>query len=95
MIILAKDIKNDFSTENELEAVFFINKSAAKNFSLNQHSKDYEKNKEAFRGSYRLNRVTGEELLTYAPVGRRAIEREEIDLSKEESSRCLSRSGSN
>lgn len=82
MTALAKKIKIDFPKENKIEVVFFTNKHAAKNLIINEHSKDYEKNKEALRASYRLNRLTGEEYLSFAPIGRKAREIEEIDLSK-------------
>ena len=82
MKTLAKKIKDDFPNENEIEVAFFTTKQAAKHISLNVNAKDYEKNMQAWRASYRLNRATGEEYLSFAPIGRKYNDREEVNFNE-------------
>jgi hypothetical protein len=76
MKFFAKEIKAKYPKENTISVAFFTDKEFDKNLA------DLRRYVEAYRASYRLNRTTGEEYLSYAPIGRKSFDREKIDLSE-------------
>jgi hypothetical protein len=84
MIRLACKINLDLRKEERVYVTFFTNARAARTFneSFHPHSKRYQRNLEALRGHYFLDRVSGEEYVRFAAIGKRSFDEERIDLKK-------------
>ena len=74
-------IKSSYAGAMEISAGFFLSKRHAKNFRMNQHDPEYQKQIESYRAIYQLNRKTGNETLKFVPIGQKAFQFEEIGLN--------------
>jgi hypothetical protein len=76
----SKKINDSYPDAVEISAGFFLSKRRAKNFKMNQHDPDYQKQIESYRAIYQLNRKTGNESLKFVPIGQKAFQFEDIKL---------------